>query len=108
MDKRTTRTALEGQIRKWEEIVAGTGYDLGVGNSPLCALFYDDACSECPVAEATGKPNCHGTPFRAWYKIHYPYPSLRRHPRFADTPKKKAIAQAELDFLISLRPKGAS
>jgi len=53
MNKRT-RTALEGSIKKWENIVALKGGDNGVVNCPLCQEFYagpedGESCDACPI-----------------------------------------------------------
>ena len=50
-------------IRKWEDIVKGTGKDEGNGNCALCARFRADDCVECPVQEHTGESGCSGTPY---------------------------------------------
>jgi hypothetical protein len=93
MDDRT-REALEGSIRKWEAIVAGTGEDLGAINCPLCAEFYDREdtdsdekthCRGCPVHERTGQEHCDGPPYD-WYD------------------GSREAAREELEFLKSLRP----
>jgi hypothetical protein len=96
MDDRTRR-ALEGSIRKWEAIVAGTGKDLGASNCPLCAEFYDAVdvdeetgeeinCRGCPVRDRTEHDLCGGSPYE----------------RYA--PGNREVAREMLDFLKSLRP----
>jgi hypothetical protein len=91
MDDRTRR-ALEGSIRKWEAIVAGTGEDWGTSNCPLCTEFYafvgvdGDNCRGCPVRERTGYGLCDGSPYERY------------------VPGNREGAQEELDFLKSLRP----
>ena len=61
--------ALEGSVRKWRKIVKGTGEDDGVGNCPLCKLYYDfsiqitSECKGCPIRNDTGIPGCNGTPY---------------------------------------------
>lgn len=99
MDERT-RVALEGSIKKWEEIVAGTGVDLGYNNCPLCAEFLkknnvnEENCVGCPVRERTGKTYCSDTPYDDWSDTPYDDWSECRARKYA---------QAELDFLKSLR-----
>lgn len=96
-----TKDALLASIRKWEEIVAGTGTDLGMDNCALCQMFAvdddpEDPCGGCPVKEKTGRSSCHESP----------YVEFRRgstNGRVTDT-RSKALAQAELDFLRSLLP----
>lgn len=64
-----TREALEGSIRKWEAIVAGTGTDKGGRNCPLCQMFNRDNkthCVGCPVREHTGLAACRNTPYEPW------------------------------------------
>ncbi len=103
-----TREALEGSIAKWQAIVDGTGYDRGISNCPLCKMFYENItinvddfntyCCGCPVSEKVGDDNCMETPYMRWDR-------LKGRDATADTPERKVAAQAELDFLISLRPK---
>ena len=97
MNKQTL-TALRGSIRKWEKIVAGTGRDDGMNDCPLCAIFWEKFCKGCPVSKAAKNTGCEGTPYQDW---RHGTDSERR----ADTPKRKRLAQAELDFLKSLLPK---
>ena len=88
-----TRIALEGSIAKWEAIVDGTGIDKGVANCPLCHLFsYTKDCKGCPVAEVSGDTGCNNTPYVA-------YSRAKRLSLDSIT----EAAQAELDFLKSLR-----
>jgi hypothetical protein len=94
-----TLEALNGSIRKWEAIVAGTGADSGPDNCPLCLRFHVDyrtdggtGCSGCPVAEA-GYRHCAGSPY----------------DDYCDTPRAlpdavQAAAEKELAFLQSLLP----
>lgn len=90
MDNKTL-DALKGSIAKWQAIVDGTGEDLGCDNCPLCQLFWDNECVNCPVYEKTGEWRCDGSPY-----INY--------DEDLDDEAKKRSAQAELDFLISLLP----
>ena len=49
-----TIAILNGSARKWEKIVASPdGLDKGASNCPLCDLFYDDSCKDCPVVVMT-------------------------------------------------------
>jgi len=99
-----TRMALEGSIDKWQKIVDGTGEDLGVDNCPLCQMFKtqeEDSCEGCPVMEMTGEPNCRLSPYVSWSTI-VGYGSIKD---FNNPSLAMRLAQAELDFLISLRPK---
>lgn len=96
MDKRTL-TALQGSIKKWEAIVAGTGADRGINNCPLCAEFYNDFCEGCPVRKKTKEICCEGSPYVVWS-------NETNADGLANTPLKKKLAQAELRFLKSLLP----
>jgi hypothetical protein len=64
--------ALKGSIKKWEEIVAGTGVDKGTENCPCCEAFFlteNDktyCCAECPVYLASGASGCSNTPYTDW------------------------------------------
>jgi hypothetical protein len=115
MDKETLE-ALEGSIKKWESIVAGTGEDKGTDNCPLCIKFYDleepetednlgdpfrqQICYGCPISIASGEIGCGNTPYAGWsYLVHG-----CDYPHKADTQPKIEASQRELDFLKSLRP----
>jgi len=109
----TTLTALQGSIKKWEAIVAGTGGDAGVENCPLCAAFADAEdedpegwleCYGCPVAHTVGQTSCGGTPYVQWANGVRAHEKTAAYPWKATTPELVALAQAELDFLTSLLP----
>lgn len=93
-----TRRALEGSIAKWEGIVAGTEGDYGVKNCPLCAEFWSNDCTGCPVAIHTGYSECDKTPYEEWSDNTW-HSGVK-----ADTPYRQRIAQQMLDFLKSLLP----
>ena len=103
-----TREALEGSIRKWEAVVEGSGADEGGSNCPLCVLAdsrnEDGGCAGCPVFEATGEEECGDTPFFLWRGV----AKASRHGRtfVVHDSASRAAAQAERDFLVSLRPGG--
>lgn len=90
MDPKTLE-ALHGSIAKWEAIVAGTGKDHGCENCPLCILFDEPDCGDCPVKQRTGRPFCEGSPYAVY-------------GAYGTAGKTKENAQAELDFLRSLLP----
>jgi|SRR6185312_4074214 len=104
------KTALEGSIAKWQAIVAGTGKDLGPANCPLCQEFWKAGCVGCPVYSATGHSYCHRTPYDDWIEEWPKRSSVGStvNSAWASAPRERlrALAQAELDFLISLRPEG--
>lgn len=105
MDK-STLLALKGSIRKWERIVAGTGYDKGADNCPLCRLFMNrtGSCDGCPVAEAVEIDGCDETPYMIWDKLTPWNAEGDCVQRKASNQQELAAAQAELDFLRSLLP----
>ncbi len=101
---KATRKALEASIKSWEKHVAAGGGDEDAAECALCARFREGkncrpfecrrknengrVLEVCPVAKASGKELCYGTPYWRW--------SL--NPNLGD-------AKAELAFLKSLRPK---
>lgn len=98
--------ALEQSIKKWEDIVAGEGKDLGPDNCALCKKYYKMACWGCPVRAHTGETCCEDTPYDNWNTFiedyHLQEKSINEMPeelrRIA-----KDLAQKELDFLKKLR-----
>ena len=93
--------SLELSIQKWQDIVDGTGSDQAELNCALCEKFrihveYGQACNGCPVKKTTGKTYCEGSPY-----FHY----ADADDQEASDVKLAELAQAELDFLISLRQK---
>lgn len=96
-----TFEALQGSIDKWTRIVAGAEEDAGVVNCPLCQIFFRSMleCLGCPVAVVTGKIGCYKTPYDSWATLCRSGKQTRR----ADTPEKVAAAQAEVEFLKSLK-----
>jgi hypothetical protein len=114
MDKRTL-AALQGSIKKWEGIVAGTGKDEGIYNCPLCTVFLDEgaeegeqvSCYGCPVSIAVQNTGCEDTPYDEWADhqniVHAKAPF--RFPCFCVCPECTRLAQIELDFLKSLLPR---
>lgn len=91
-----TLEALKNSIAHWERLSSGTQVE---GESPygvhcaLCQEFLKDhACTGCPVAKATGRDHCEGSPWyqakAAWGSTHF-----------------STAAAVELAFLKSLLPK---
>ncbi|MCB7127921.1 MAG: hypothetical protein J3T61_00080 [Candidatus Brocadiales bacterium] len=113
---KATRTALEGSIKKWEDIEAGKCPDQGSDNCPLCSVFkrihisggkYKRnwiSCTGCPVKRSTGEAGCISSPYDAW-KRHQDlrYDAENRNASWATDKRSKELAKAELEFLISLR-----
>ena len=103
---RATLKALNGSIKKWEAIVAGTGRDLGSHNCPLCEKFmfksgeeFEYGCYGCPVSQKTGLGGCDGTPYTRW--IHVTFGRDKK----AVTKEQKDAAKKMLMFLKRLVPK---
>jgi hypothetical protein len=100
-----TLEALRGSIAKWQRIAAGTGVNRGPIDCPLCLphcpSFQDTPveCEGCPVKQATGKPNCLGSPYWKFLKADVPGASAEH---------LQHLAAAERDFLISLLPADVS
>lgn len=108
MDKRTA-DALEASSKHWEENVAAEtpeGAKIFAENCALCALFNsntqdEDACLGCPVMDVTGRSECGGSPWSNAFRAHTVW-TRDPHSSIAQS-DFRAFAQAELDFLISLR-----
>lgn len=99
----TKSEALEASILHWQENVKAERPEdvrMGPANCALCSLFFEDGCKGCPVMRRTGYSRCEDTPyeradgaFYMWYKTY--------DDDACDDFRK--CAQAEVDFLISLR-----
>ena len=96
--------ALEASILHWQENVAAetpNQVNYGPWSCALCGIFWLRAnCEGCPVCKKTGERNCEKSPYYAAVE------ALNKW-KLTPTPKNAAAwrkaAQAELDFLISLR-----
>jgi len=99
--------ALDKSIEKWEKIVDGTGVDDGINNCALCVQYQDFFCEGCPVYEKTEITGCKNTPYTEW-ESHWENNHLKGFdffPRKIMCDECKKLAQKELDFLRSLKPK---
>lgn len=91
--------ALEESIAHWERNVAGQRVRFGADECALCSLFNDNGdCPGCPVSARTGIGMCVRTPYKEACDAHY-----KNNAR-----KFQQLAEAELDFLKSLRDPPAS
>lgn len=107
MDKLTS-DALEASIKHWEENVAAKAPEdakIFSDSCALCAIYnniaIDKGCIGCPVEAVTRRPECGGSPWgRAFRAKIVWYHSQRSEAAKSDW---RIAAQAELDFLISLR-----
>ncbi len=107
-----TEAALDGSIAKWEGIVAGTVKDHGVANCLLCQRFMDvededgdgelQCCGGCPVRVKTNASCCDGSPYEQWAKYQIAG-GFDRIPFSVFDAESRRLAQAELDFLRSLK-----
>lgn len=101
--KPETRHALRLSIKKWEEIVAGTGVDLGALNCALCKRFNTgpnlcmDGGEYCPVAIDAQAIGCQNTPY-----IDFQLAVDTSYPRRAHDDESVMCAQLELEYLRSL------
>ena len=100
------REALEGSIKHWEENVAAETVDdarIDMESCALCGLFWlrNGDCSGCPV-EAAGHDTCEGSPYEvAVLKLE----DWERRPLNLEYRAAwQDAAEAERQFLISLRP----
>lgn len=106
MDKATLQ-ALKKSIKKWENIVAGTGQDEGVGNCALCKLFWPKpfvelACKGgCPVFNKTQRKGCVDTPYTKWF-THQRDVHSKSFPLKVMCPECLVLAGEELKFLKDL------
>lgn len=116
MDDKTL-TALQGSIKKWEQIVNGDGFDNGADNCPLCVMFNYveadepewalDGCFGCPVAEHVQESGCMRTPYEEWAEYTYHHKVTLEAGvmvRKVVDEESKRLAQCELDFLRALLP----
>ena len=124
----TKAEALEGSIQKWQDIVDGKAIDLGGHNCPLCKLYADNYCKDCPVYPHTPvicnengvpsdrrKGDCRGTPYIDFVRARSYIPAVNGRVPWHDGDgydfdalgnpgtMMKIAAVAELNFLKSLR-----
>ena len=101
-DRRAT-LALEGAIRKWEDILSDGGVDEGGDNCTLCHL-YGNTCEGCPVFLDVGTDGCSDSPYGYWVDHHrreHPY----KHPKKVECPECARLAEEELNYLRKLSNK---
>lgn len=94
MSKRSEK-ALDKSIEHWFRI-RDENEKVGPGNCALCNLYQTTkprmwtVCFSCPVYKKTENHACHNTP----YAVYACFPDN-------DEPKRKRLAQGEIDFLQS-------
>lgn len=106
---------LEESIKHWEENVAAESpkkASVHAGDCALCEKYCPvdvlctDECEGCPVFKSTGRRQCCGTPY---YKARDAHAYWDLSPRSrAARDRWRIFAQAELDFLKSLRTEESS
>lgn len=99
--------ALEASIEKWERNARADHPDeveLGPKTCPLCQLFWEDDCVDCPVAASTRLQFCEDTPYE-WCED-----SAERWENYPDSKDLREAfreaAEEEVAFLKSLRETG--
>ena len=103
-----TLKALKESIWKWEQIIAGTGIDVGVDNCPLCCLFYWQGrkrCLSCPVYMETGGKCCSKSPYEDWADHQNEWHHIPINKYYILCPTCRRLAKEEFAFLKSLLPK---
>ena len=91
---------LELSIEKWQDILDGTGEELGDHNCALCVEFGEHCdCDGCPIAE-DGHPDCEGTMYVAYRRALHE----RLETHSDDKTAELHAAKKELEYLKSLRP----
>lgn len=112
MKQEKLKKALEGSIKKWEEIVESPeAMDEGPDNCPLCQLFdlaHDCKTSKevCIIAKAVGDVGCRKTPYQKWIRHQeeaHLYDSLSDWHRITGCKTCLRLAKEELTFLKSLK-----
>ncbi|MCK9458787.1 MAG: hypothetical protein M0R80_04045 [Proteobacteria bacterium] len=100
-----TLEALQGSIKKHENILAGIGRDKGPSNCPLCQLFWDIECDGCPISNKTGERCCENTPYNDWQE----HITDEHEMDYIDgdviyCPECERLVKMEIEFLKSLLP----
>ena len=102
-------SALENSIAHWTQVLAAedpSEIKLGVSACALCSLFLKRNCLGCPVMGRTRESLCRNTPLQAATDASYPW-SIHTYGTpewYAARDEWREKAQAQLNFLISLRP----
>lgn len=106
----TEAEALEASILHWQENVKAAATEnvkMGADRCALCAMFLEHDCKGCPVMQRTGYPGCLRSPYRAVWAAYlmWKYTKLSSCANIwlAARDEFRKAAQAEVDFLISLR-----
>jgi len=110
MTDQTKSEALEASILHWQENVKAETWGevrMWFDDCALCKMFEHFNCGGCPVYLRTGGSFCIGSPYgaayTAWISWKYTNPSSCANTWLAARDEFRQCAQAEVDFLISLR-----
>lgn len=101
--KENKMQALEKSIAHWEANARATtlgDIKLGTDHCALCHAYYSNDCQGCPVNARTGQAYCVGSPYNA---VHHAAERFEDNPTPETWGAYRRAAQAELDFLKSLR-----
>lgn len=107
---RETIKAWKASVAHWERLASGNRIDdegILSGDCALCDLFLEKNCKGCPVAAATGKSGCDGSP---WISIEEEFDRADEFGNGYDgyeSPGFLKAAKKELAFLKSLRTEKA-
>lgn len=107
-----TRQALEESIEKWEINTTLSFGERRTGrrDCPLCTMFANindlstKHCKKCPVYQRTGERYCDGSPYEELAVVSYDYMYGDETADNVEVRWKK-VAEKEVEFLKSLRPK---
>ncbi len=108
-----TIQAIRDSIAHWEQNRDVKTYaDIGIGSHhcPLCKLYINNRCRQCPVYEKTTYPYCQNTPYEAIYThvAAFDYSTTDGYLPVPVTPEWPQLCQDEIDFLTSLLPSSIS
>lgn len=97
-DTDPVREAIQGSIRKWEDIITGKARDKGFANCPLCEKFFRCRYEGCPVSRKTGETNCRKTPYETWCS-HHKFAHRTQIRKTIHCPDCAGLALDEIKFL---------
>ena len=103
-------TLLDQAIEHWKRLATGNtkpGETIQAKDCALCKVYRIPGniqpCLGCPVHTHTGKRFCANTPYVDVDKFYISQSGQYTSRKIFDMPEFQALAQIELDFLISLK-----
>lgn len=90
--------ALDESIEHWNRHAEGSapaGEGIGAADCALCALYFCELCTGCPIREKTGMRACGGGP--------YPRAHAAARDFGMDSPEFREAAREMLEYLRALR-----